>query len=104
MGGGCLAEGTQAEGRGARSAPIAVIADIPPQKAKTGLSGDPSHRRDRKGKTDHGDCQNCQNRVIAKIENPRVTTYRPERSRHPYFLFDLLRHSSERALLDHHKE
>jgi len=30
---------------GALSAPIA---DIPPQKAKTGLSGDPGHRRNRR--------------------------------------------------------
>jgi len=59
MGGGSLAEGHR-QRAGARSAPIAVIADIAdilPQKAKTGLSGGPGIAviaviaRDRKSKT-----------------------------------------------------
>ena len=33
--------------KSASIAEIAVIADIPPQKAKTGLSGGPGHRRNR---------------------------------------------------------
>jgi hypothetical protein len=53
MGGGSPAEGRR-QRAGARSAPIAVIAGIAvilPQKAKTGLSGDPGIARDQKSKT-----------------------------------------------------
>src|ERR1041385_9003662 len=41
---------------------IAVITDIariPPQKAKSGLSGDPGHRRDRKSQTLHRRGRRC---------------------------------------------